>query len=344
MSGLIKILVRLWLVKIIANRWKSDRPPSSTFTGGAGASVSQASTRAVERRSGSGGRGGIPPQKAGGPGPDTPLELEKGDWRSTFKRTLKEIKEDRATLASAGMAYYFTLSVFPALIALAGILNLVDVDTGRVVEAIRSALPDQASQVLIDTLNNAQRPSENASLVATIVGIALALWSASSGMVALQSGLNIAYDVPSDRKFIGKRAVALALIIATGLLGAFPSPFFAFGEGTVFTVVGVVLSAIAVVLLFSIYYYLAPNRESPKWQWVSVGGIVGALIWILASVGFRYYVEYGTSYNETYGTAAGLIILVLWLFITSLSVLIGGELNAELERQGERRRRRESTS
>lgn len=281
----------------------------------------------------------MPSQTDGAPGPDSPLELPPRDWKATVTRTLNEIKEDRITLAAAGMAFYFFLALFPALIALIGIYDLAQADSSALIKSVQENLPRGAGEFIIDALRNAEKQSEGASLVAAVSGIAIALWSASSGMVAMQSGLNIAYDVSSDRKFIGKRAVALLLIAATLLLGAFPSPFFTFGDDTVFTVIGIVLSVAAIMILFSTFYYFGPNRESPRWRWVSAGGIVGGLIWILASLGFSFYVsEFGGNYGKTYGSAAGIVVLIFWLFITSISVLVGGELNAETERQAEKRR------
>lgn len=294
------------------------------------------------RGDGDGVGGQVPTQTKGGPGPESPLELERSDWKATGKRTLAEIKEDRIALAAAGMAYYFFLALFPALIALIGIYDLLEVETKGLTDSVRESLPKGAGVFIIESLKDAGKPTEAASLTAAITGIALAVWSASSGMVAMQSGLNIAYDVPTDRKFLGKRAVALALIFATALLGSFPSPIFILGDGTIFEVIGIVLSVVAVIVLFSVFYYLAPNRDSPRWTWVSAGGILGALLWIGASIGFGYYVDnYGGKYGETYGAAAGIVVLLFWLFITSISVLVGGELNAEIERQAERRKQNE---
>jgi membrane protein len=278
--------------------------------------------------------GGVPSRR----GPDSsesPLQLDAPDWKQTIKRTFTEVKEDRVTLVAAGMSYYFFLSIFPAFLALIGILNLVDIDSASLVESIKSALPRGAGQVVTSALEQTGDHPQAASLLAAISGIAVALWSASSGFVALQSGLNIAYDVPEDRKFVGKRAVALLLILATGFLGGVPSPIFTFGEDVVFKIIGWVLTVGAVSLLFSLYYYFAPNRESPQWHWVSVGGIVGMLIWLAASAGFAVYVNEFGNYERTYGPVAGVIILLLWLYLTSISVLVGGELNSEIERQAE---------
>jgi membrane protein len=275
----------------------------------------------------------VPSQKSDGPGPDSPLELQPHDWKSTAKRTLKEIKDDRVTLVAAGMAYYFFLAIFPALIALVGVLGIAHVDPSGLIDSIRSSLPGGAGTALTRAIAQADKPSQSASFIAAAGGILLALFSASSGMVALEKGLDIAYDVPKDRKFLMARVIAIVLLIATVLLGAVPSPLFTFGESTIFTVLGYILSIMAVVVLFSIFYFLAPNRESPSWQWVSTGGIVGTILWVLVSIAFGFYVNNFNSYSKTYGPLAGVIVLILWLYLSSLAVLIGGELNAELERQ-----------
>jgi membrane protein len=269
---------------------------------------------------------------------DDPLDLDAGDWRATAKRTVREIKDDRIPFAAAGMAFYFFLAIFPALIALIGILGLVDVDARGLVESIRSALPGGAGQAVAQAVARADNPSEAASLAATVGGILVAVWSASSGMSGLQSGLNIAYDVDHDRRFVAKRAVALGLVLATIALGGVPSPFFTFGDAAIFTILGWILTVVAVTILFSIFYWLGPNRERPSWRWVSAGGILGALIWIAGSALFGIYVTNFNDYGKTYGPLGGVIVLILWLYLSSLAVLIGGELNAELERQAIKRR------
>lgn len=268
---------------------------------------------------------------------DTPLDLKATDWRTILKRTVGEIKSDRAPLAAAGMAYYFFLAIFPALIAVVGIMGLAEMDTTGLTSSIESTLPGDSGEAITEAFQQADQPSQATSRTAAILGVAIALWSASSGMVGLQSGLNIAYDVPQDRKFIGKRLVALMLILTAAVLGGVPSPFFTFGESTLFTVVGWGLTIAAVVFLFSIFYYVGPNRDSPRWQWVSVGGLVGAVMWISVSLVFGFYVNTYSNYSKTYGSLAGVIVLVLWLYLSSLAVLVGGELNSELERQAKRR-------
>jgi membrane protein len=332
--SLIWRLVAMTLVgKVLMERRRAGTRPA-----GAGATAGQTPAASSEtRRAGAVAQDEpVPAQGTDRPGPDTPLELEPGDWKSTTKRALKEVKDDRVPLAAAGMAYYFFLAIVPAFIAVVGVMGIVGVDPQPMIDSIRSTFPGDAGAVIAQPLERADETSQGASVTTALVGIAVALWSASSGMVGLQSGLNIAYDVPEDRKFVGKRAVAILLIIATGLLGGVPSPIFTFGESTFFVVLGWMLTIVAVVIMFSLFYYIAPNRESPQWQWVTGGGLVGALLWILSAVAFGIYVEgFGGEgkYAETYGALAGVVVLILLLYISSLAVLIGGELNAELERQ-----------
>jgi membrane protein len=179
--------------------------------------------------------------------------------------------------------------------------------------------------------------------------VALALWSASSGMVGLQMGLDVAYDVESDRKFVKKRVVAFELMAAMAVLGGLATALIVFGGpigdalrdnlpfGSAFSLlwglIRYVLGLGALTALFAVIYYLAPNRDTPSWAWVSPGGILAAAIWLVASFGFRLYVSSFGKYAETYGSLAGVIVLLLWLYLTALAVIIGGELNAELERQ-----------
>jgi membrane protein len=330
-SGLIRFFARLFVLNVVVHRIRDGAKASARPATRSGGGMN---TRTAPRPRGE-ETAPIRPPSGVGSSPDSPLDLEAGDWKATLKRTLKEIKNDRVTLISAGMAFYFFLAIFPALIAFIGLMGLLDIDTAGVIDSIRRNMPGGSGAVLVDAVQNADNPSQAASLTAAIVGIATALWTASSGMAALQQGLDVAYDIDEDRKFVGKRAIGLVLLLATGLLGAVPSPFFTFGDGLVFSILGWVLTLVAIVTLFSIYYFIGPNRQERKWQWVTVGGVVGAALWVLASIGFGYYAGNFGSYGKTYGPLAGVIILIFWLYLSSLSVLVGGELNAELERQAQ---------
>jgi membrane protein len=296
----------------------------------------------------------IPPQTGEGPGPDSPLELPPPDWKASVKRAAKEFKEDRATLTSAGMAFYWFLSIFPAMVAFIGLLGLFNASQAAInsiTDTVRSALPGQAATVLVDSISKSKT---GGSLVAALIGIALALWSASSGMVGLQMGLDVAYDVQDDRKFVKKRIVAFELMAAMVVLGGAATALIVFGAplgdalrdnlpfGSAFVVLWTLIrwvgGLVALTALFATIYYLAPNRDTPRWVWVSPGGILAALIWLAASLGFSFYVSSFGKYAETYGSLAGVVVLLFWLYLTALAVILGGELNAELERQSAARK------
>jgi len=293
-------------------------------------------------------------QLENGPGPDSPTDVPAQGWKATVKRTVGEIKRDRVSMTAAGIAFYWFLALFPLLIAAVGILALTGAPQSTINsigDGVRTVLPGSAASVLTGAIANASSDAAQATgLAAAVIGIALALWSASSGMVAVQVGLDVAYDVPEERTFVKKRAMGLLLTAIALLLGGIATALLVFGQPigdaidnhlplggaflVVWTVVRWALTILALVLLFAMFYALAPNRETPSWKWLSPGGIVALVIWLAASVGFSFYVSnFGGTYGKTYGSLAGVVVLVLWLFLTALALLIGAELNGELERE-----------
>ena len=283
--------------------------------------------------------------------PDDPVAGEgrtATEQVGTLKRTVAKSKEDRITLTAAGVAFYWFLAAFPLLIAGVGILALIQGESliDGVRRGIESTLPGGAASVLTDALDNAGS-STSGGLVAVAVGLGIALFSASSGMAAVQEGLDEAYDVPESRGFVRKRAVGLLLTLVALLLGGVATAALVFGRpigdglsglvslgdafAPLWTALRWAVTLAAVMALFALFYRWGPRKEPPT-KWLSIGAVVATAIWLLASVGFSLYVSnFGGTYAETYGSLAGVVVLLLWLFLSALALLIGAELNAVVE-------------
>ena len=260
-------------------------------------------------------------------------------------RTWKAINEDDVFGRAAQIAYYFFFAIFPLAIFLISILGLVVGGSSaqqEVTNALVRGVPPSATQIVRQTVQHSMQASGGGKLS---FGIIVALYSASAGMVALIDTLNKVYNIREARGFIKQRAIALGLTIVTGILVLVAIGVFTIGSnvahhvagGVLYWVWNVVQYLIAVAILmfsFALIYYFAPNVEHPRWHWVTPGAAGGVFLWILASVGLREYLHYSNSYSSTYGLLGGVMVLLLWFYITGLAILTGGEVNSIIEDAG----------
>jgi membrane protein len=276
---------------------------------------------------------------------EQPQQIPPKGWKDIALRLKTEVKQDQVPLLAAGVAFYALLALFPAIIAAVSIYGLVaDPETVRgQIERLTQLLSPETASILSQQIRQITSSAGGALGLATVLGIATALWSASSGMKALITGVNMAYDEAESRKFLKLRGLALLLtlgamvlmVVALALIVAFPAvanDWPAALRWTASILRWLLLAALLIGGLAVLYRY-APDRDNPKWGWVSWGSGVATLLWVLASFGFSFYVSSFGNYNKTYGALAGIVILMFWLFLTAFVVLVGAELNTEMELQ-----------
>jgi membrane protein len=285
-------------------------------------------------------------------GPDTPTDVPKRSWLTTLRRTIKEFQADNLTDWAAALTYYAILALFPALAALVALLGLVGdpaTTTTTLLDIVRQIAPQQVDQLEQPIADLTAKRS--AAGLALIVSLALALWSASGYVGAFIRADNAIYEVEEGRPFWRLRPlqmlvtlvviilvalVALALV-ATGPVAQAVGDAIGLGSTaiTVWNIAKWPVLLLVVVTIIAILYHASPNVKLPGFRWVSPGAVLAVLTWIVASALFAVYVANFGSYDKTYGTFAGVIIFLLWLWITNLAILLGAELNAELERSRE---------
>lgn len=278
---------------------------------------------------------------------DRPREIPKRGWKDVANRVKTELGDDNISIVAAGVAFFSLLSVFPALAAILTIYGLFasPEQVSTQIQAISGALPDSAQQVISQQLQRLASASSSALGIGAIIGLLAAIWSSSKGIKALVGGIDIAYDEKDERGFVRKTAIILALtvaailfvIVSLVLIAAVPALVGSLGlPSTLQWIVSLGRWPLLIVLVMgalAVIYRVAPDRDKAQWQWVTPGSVIAALLWVAASVLFSLYVRYFGSYNESYGSLAGVVVLMMWLYLSAFIVLLGAEINAELERQ-----------
>ena len=278
---------------------------------------------------------------------DHPRQFPARGWRDILLRVKDETSKDNISMIAAGVAFYLMLAIFPMLAATVSIYGLVadPADVQRNFEAVAGVIPEDARSIMVDQLTAVTSASGGQLGFGVVLSIALTLWSASRGVIAMITALNIAYDEEETRSFIKLNAIALALtlalivfmIVTLAVVVGLPVVigYLNLGETVEWTIrlARWPILAVAIILALAVLYRYAPDRDAPRWRWVSWGAVVATAIWLLGSVAFSVYVSNFADYNKTYGAMGAVIILLLWFNLSSYAVLLGAELNAEMEHQ-----------
>jgi membrane protein len=275
-------------------------------------------------------------------------DLEASSWWGVLKRAGSQFRAQNLTDWAAGLTYYAVLSIFPALIVLVSILGLVgDSATESLLDNIEELGPGPAQEIVSGAIREISGSQRTAG-VALIVGLAVALWSASGYVGAFSRAGNVIYGVSERRPFWKLRPYQLALTLLLLLMVAFSSIAVVLSgplaeqAGRVFGVEGAALTiwdlvkwpviVLVVLTMVAILFHAGPNVRHPGFRWITPGGLLAVILWIAASAGFAAYVASFGSYNKTYGSLAGVIVFLVWLWLSNVAVLLGLQLNAELER------------
>ena len=279
---------------------------------------------------------------------ERPARLPRRAWGGVLKRTFSEFRADELTDWAAALTYYGILSIFPALVALVSILGLVGRSaTDPLLSNLGGFAPGAAHQILANALHGLAKSRSGAGVV-FVAGLAGALWSASGYVGAFMRAANRIWDVDEGRpiwKTIPLRlgvtllmllllAASAVAVVVTGPLADRVGKLIGIG-GTAVTIWDVAkwpVLVLVVGVMLSILYYASPNVRQPGFRWVTPGGVLAVVLWIVASAAFGLYVAAFGSYNKTYGSLGAIIIFLVWLWLTNVAVLLGAELNAELER------------
>ena len=280
---------------------------------------------------------------------ESPTDLSKRSWMYVLRRTVREFSDDECTDLAAALTYYAVLGMFPAAIALTSVLGLVG-DPAKAVQSVLDIVEDLGATSVVNSVRDPllDVSQSQSTGLAFVLGLAGALWSASGYVGAFGRAMNRIYEIPEGRPMWKLRLFMLLLTVLLVVLGAavmlalvVTGPVTdavgdALGVGSTLRLVWNIAKwpfvLLAVMMMVALLYYFTPNVRPPKFRWISPGAAVGIITWIVASAAFGFYVANFSSYDKTYGTLAGVIAFLLWLWLTNLALLFGAELDAELER------------
>ncbi|SCE97847.1 membrane protein [Micromonospora purpureochromogenes] len=282
-------------------------------------------------------------------GPESPTELPGAGWKAALKRTVKEFQDDSLTDWAAALTYYGVLSIFPGLLVLISLLGLLgDRATEGVKDTVNQAVPEENIRKIIEGAIDQAGASGGLASIAAIVGLLAAFWSASGYIAAFMRASNTIYDVPEGRPIwktlpirLGVTAVIGVMLLACAVIVVFTGGLAeqvgsAIGLGstavTVWNIAKWPVLLLLVSLMFAILYWASPNARHGGFRWVSPGGVLAVVIWLVISGLFALYVSNFASYNKTYGALASVIIFLVWLWLSNIAILLGAEFDAELER------------
>ena len=276
-----------------------------------------------------------------------PTDIPPKGWLQAAKRLKAEAKQDNVALLAGGVAFFALLALVPTFVAALAIWGLfaAPADAQRLIGDIASALPQSAERLLNQQLGDIVSRSNGSLGITAAITLAVALWGASSGMKHLMEAVNTAYDEEETRGFFKVRGMALLftlggiafLLTTVVLIAVLPTAIDETGLGDAARIAVQVIAwpvlAVLMMLGLAVIYRYAPDRRDPEWQWVSPGAIFATVVWLAASALFAVYAANFGDYDKTYGSLGGVVVLMMWLFITATVIILGAELNAALEEQ-----------
>jgi membrane protein len=281
--------------------------------------------------------------------PGSPTDVDKPSWKYIARKTLREFTADQCPDLAAGLTYYAVFSMFPALLALVSLLGIfgqAEKTTAALLEIVQGVAPGQAVEMIRDPIQ--ELTTSPAAGFTLVIGLLTAIWSASGYVTAFGRAMNRIYEIDEGRGFVKLRGTMLGVTVVSLIIVALLAAMLVISGpvaeaiGNVLGLGGVALTVwniakwpvivALVIVVIAILYYATPNVRQPKFRWMSLGSLIALLIFVVASVGFGFYVGNFSNYNKTYGAIGGVIVMLLWLWILNMSLLFGAEFDAEMER------------